>query len=299
MSIESTNEALKLAGVSNETLTEFQRESLDEKGFCVIPMSQKRLRALGVDLGVMRLEIDRFVEEEGHYAGGEGKEEYIKAGKDFDLGARRLGNLIDKHPMFRKVMMIPEMLAGCYHVLKSDMHVSAMNMRDPRKGNRQPLHIDWGPRENDDDPFESVVCFLFVDSMTKDNSPMRFVPGSHRKLGWVENHLEDAFAPHPDEINVDVPAGGIVIMNANLWHSGTESNNHEPRRTVFLTYRRREIPQLLNQRRYLRPMTMNQLSDVEKYLLSVREEDHVQKEPSVGVGALYSKVHGRLRSYRK
>lgn len=295
MKYESSLDAIQDLGVTENTLTPDQNRMLDEEGYCLIELTPDTHKALGIDLELMRAVLDDFVAREGRFAGFEGKEEYAKPGKAFEQGVRRLANLVDKHAMFRRLITVPEVLAAAYQVIKGDMRVSSLNLRDPRKTDRQPLHIDWVPRMQETEPFGGVFVIFFVDESSGDNAPIRLVPRSHKKLGWVEDHVDDAYATHPDEIKLEVSEGWLAIMNTNIWHGGTENRTGRPRRALFLTYRRRDLPQLLNQKRYLRPETLNRLSEAESYLLSVRDVDPTQEEPSVGVGAFYRKEHGESR----
>ena len=78
-------------------------------------------------------------------------------------------------------------------------------------------------------------------------------------------------------------------MDANLWHSGTTNKTGNRRRVLFMDIRRRNIPQLLNQRIYLDETIQKKLTDVQKYLLGVRENDSVFEERVFTAGNVYRK----------
>ena len=59
-------------------------------------------------LGELRARILEILEEEGDRAGHEFKTEE---------NARRLANLVDKGDVFRRAIVLPELLAGVRHVL--------------------------------------------------------------------------------------------------------------------------------------------------------------------------------------
>ena len=57
----------------------------------------------------------------------------------------------------------------------------------------------------------------------------------------------------------------------------------------MLNIKNRNIPQLLNYKKYLSTKTKKKLNSVEKYLLAVRKKDKTQKSKSTGVGIYYKK----------
>ena len=72
-------------------------EFFRENGYYVLPKS---------DLPIEKIAeiIDLLLEREGWRGGWEGKEEYMKYKKNFQPGAYRLGNLLNKHELFRKII---------------------------------------------------------------------------------------------------------------------------------------------------------------------------------------------------
>ena len=61
------------------------------------------------------------------------------------------------------------------------------------------------------------------------------------------------------------------------------------RRVLFMDIRRRSIPQLLNQRIYLDEVVQNKLTDVQKYLLGLGENDSVFEDRVFTAGNVYRK----------
>ena len=117
---------------------------------------------------------------------------------------------------------------------------------------------------------------------------MRIVPKTHKKTGWIEEHLKDK-SSHPDEIFVEIKESGIILMDANLWHSGTTNINGNRRRVLFMDIRRRDIPQLLNQRIYLDEITQKKLTDIEKFLLGLGNNDTIFEDRVFTAGNVYRK----------
>ena len=142
--------------------------------------------------------------------------------------------------------------------------------------------------KNSNDPIENIVCFIFLDDSTKENGSIRIVPKTQRKTGWINENLED-LSQHHDEITLEVNQSSIVLMDANLWHSGTTNISGNRRRVLFLDIRQRNIPQLLNQRIYLEEETQNNLSEIEKFLLGVGDNDLIFEERVSTAGNVYRK----------
>jgi len=65
---------------------------------------------------------------------------------------------------------------------------------------------------------------------------------------------------------------------------------------LYLDIRRRNIPQLLNQRIYLEEETQNSLSEIEKFLLGVGDNDLIFEERVSTAGNAYRKQFNVLDS---
>ena len=290
--VTSTRKAFEELGVTETTLSPDQKQFFDENGYLVIPMEEARLQELGIDLQEQRDLVQKWLDLEGPYGGREGKEDTVTADKPLEPKARRLANMVDKEAAFRRLITIPEVLAATHHILKDDIKLSSLNMREPMPGQNQRKHIEWAPRSADDDPYAGILTFLFIDDSNLDNGPLKVIPGSHRKFGWPDDYF-DPFEEHPDEVILTAPAGTLVAMNVHLWHGGTKNLSGKRRRTQCINYRRRSLPQLLNQKRYLSPATLQQLSPAERYLLAANDDDPIQEDMGVGVAAMYQKAYGR------
>ena len=217
--VKDTRQLLHILNISKQTLSDEQRNSLNDNGFIFLSSTDYMLK----NLNLLNKITDELIQIEGTKGGWEGKEKNYKEGKFFESGANRLGNLIDKHEVFRDLILIPEILAAAYEVIKYDIKVSGLNFRNPLKNHGyQALHIDWLPREKESDPFSGVVCFIFLDNTNINNGATRLIPGSHKKLGWPDKYI-DTSKSHKEEIRAVVPAGTILIMNLNVWHSGAKN----------------------------------------------------------------------------
>ena len=213
----------------------------------------------------------------------------MKYKKQFQVGANRLGNLFDKHEIFLKLLTEKNILKISYCILGDDIKIGALDMREPLKGKGfQDFHMDWPPKKTENGKTENIIAAIYLNDSKKDTGAFRVVPKTHRKTGWVQEHLDDP-SSHPDEIIVEVKESTIILFDANLWHSGTTNDSGNRRRVLYLDIRRREIPQLLNQRIYLNEETQKSLSDIEKFLLGVRDNDTAFEDKVFTAGNVYRK----------
>ena len=56
---------------------------------------------------------------------------------------------------------------------------------------------------------------------------------------------------------------------------------------IMINIKKRNLPQLLNYKKFLTNKTKKSLNEVEKYLLAVRKVDKTQKSDSICVGKYY------------
>tara|TARA_B100000678_G_C18181849_1_gene491511 strand:+ start:153 stop:1019 length:867 start_codon:yes stop_codon:yes gene_type:complete len=258
-----------------------QKNFFNENGYCVIEKSSLPVTEFA-DI------INLLIEKEGWRGGWEGKEEYMKYQKNFQPGAYRLGNLFNKHELFFEIITNEQILNVLSSILGDDIKIGALDMREPKKGTgQQDLHMDWIPKRESDDT-ENIVIMIFLDDSDENNGHLRVVPKTHKMKGWIEENIDDK-TKHKDEIFLDVKKSSVVFMDANLWHSGTTNKTGQRRRVLFMDVRRRDIPQLLNQRIYLDETVQKKLTDVQKYLLGLRDNDSVFDERVFTAGNVYRK----------
>jgi len=282
------------AGVTPDLLQPKDRKALDESGYLILPSQTEFFRSRGIELSVLRDLIDRMIVEEGWRGGIEGKEKTVTAEKPLDPGSNRLGNLVEKKPHFRAFISHPKVLAAVHHVIKAPFKCSAVDMRNPKKdGGEQQIHIDWLPRTSVDDPFECVFVGFFIDGMTIENGALRIIPGTHECCDWPNEYI-DVLTRHKDEVRVEVEPGSIIVANALVWHAGACNNTGAPRRSIYVDYRNRRLGQLLNQKCYLSTNTIEDLTELERYLLAVRPEDPNDKTLSLGPGETYRARYGNV-----
>jgi ectoine hydroxylase-related dioxygenase (phytanoyl-CoA dioxygenase family) len=64
-------------------------------------------------------------------------------------------------------------------------------------------------------------------------------------------------------------AGTVVVMNAHLWHGGTDNRTEHPRRAMHVYFTRGDKPQQQYQKRLVRPEVQARLSPLARKLLAL------------------------------
>jgi ectoine hydroxylase-related dioxygenase (phytanoyl-CoA dioxygenase family) len=254
--------ALEALGVRDDTLTQVERDALDHDGFLPLPgiLTERQIAAFGTRL-------DELLASEGDDAG---KEVHQEAGTD------RLSDLVNKGEIFEVCFTHPRVLAAVTHVLGGEFKLSSLNARSALPGQGlQALHADWGGPVA---PGNFFVCnsIWLLDDFTESNGATRIVPGSHRSGLAPADVMRDPRTAHPEEIKLLAPAGAVVIFNSHTWHGGTLNASSKRRRALHSYFCRRDQPQQLDQRAYIRPDTWARLSPAARYILDVSSsaEEH-------------------------
>jgi ectoine hydroxylase-related dioxygenase (phytanoyl-CoA dioxygenase family) len=249
-------------------LTDEHKRRLDDDGYVVLE------GVIGGSLlaGLRERILELFVSE-GPQAGSEFRTE---------AHAHRLANLVDKGEVFRHAIATPAVLDGVKHVLGPAMKLSSLNARsaDPHSDAGQPLHVDMAAIP-DERGYWVCNTIWMLDDFTADNGATRMIPGSHKWGTRPQDVLADPNAPHPDEILLTGPAGGVVVMNSHLWHGGTANRSGAPRLAMHAFYCRRDKPQQQYQKQLLRPEVQAALTPELRDLLAL--DDPLNDELSATV----------------
>jgi len=273
-----TSKILESINSNKLFLDDDHKRKLDSDGYLVFENSKYMKNNLETLQKISR----KLIDEEGDKGGWEGKKKYFKEGKKFESGAQRLGGLVSKHKVFLGLITMPEILNSAYHVIKDEIKVCGLNLRNPIKDmGEQSIHIDGFPRSSESEDYAGVVAFIYLDDCKLSNGAMRLIPKSHKILGWPDDHV-DIKQKHSNETRVIVKAGTIVVANLNIWHAGAKNISGDSRRVIMMNIKNRKYDQLLNYKKFLSNEQILDLSDEEKYLLAVRVEDKDQKIESGG-----------------
>ncbi|MCC7358478.1 MAG: phytanoyl-CoA dioxygenase family protein [Anaerolineales bacterium] len=247
--------ALTALGVTDQTLSPDEKTCLDQNGYLPLPniLSAEQVAYLG-------RRTDELAALEGADAGKEVHQE---------AGTTRLSDLVNKDPVFEVCFTHPRVLAAISHVLRGDLKLSSLNYRAALPGSGlQGLHADWGGAVA---PGDYYVCnsIWLLDDFTAFNGATRVVPGSNRSGQLPKDVMPDPAQPHPSEVILTAPAGTVVIFNSHTWHGGTLNRTDRPRRGLHSYFTRRDQPQQLDQKAYLRPETYARLSPAARFILDV------------------------------
>ena len=232
-------------------LTDSDKQQLEEQGYLIFPgfLTAEQVAAFNA-------RVEELFRLEGDQAGGEFKTE---------PGARRLANMVDKGELFEQVIQTPEVLECIEAVLGPDYKLSSLNIRsaNPHNGCAQPLHVDSGALP-DERGYSVCNSVWMLDDFTERNGALRVVPGSHK---W--GRAPEPGAKVAEEILVTGKAGTVVVMNAHLWHGGSENFTDRQRRAMHVYYTRGDKPQQQYQKRLVRPEVQARLSPFGRRLLAL------------------------------
>ena len=200
-----------------------------------------------------------------------------KKNKLWEPSAQRISNLPDKDQIFIKISMLPDILIGANYVIKHAFKFSSMQIRNPIPyGDKQDLHIDFRPRLFNYYNYNQCSSFVYLDNANVNNGSLHLYPGTHKLLGEPSEKYISSKNLKPIAINIE--KFNIVLLNIYTWHYAGKNLNGKPRRTIFINYRERSEIQQLNQKNFLSNSTLKKMSEVEKYLYAVRDEDPTQSE---------------------
>jgi ectoine hydroxylase-related dioxygenase (phytanoyl-CoA dioxygenase family) len=249
-------------------MREREKRQLDQEGYVVLEncMDEDLLFEL-------RTRIAQLFDEEGDRAGSEFRTEEH---------AHRLANLVDKGDVFRRAIVLPDVLEHVRHVLGPDVKLSSLNARsaDPHTDVGQPLHVDMAAIPDERGYWVCNTVWM-LDDFRADNGPTRMIPGSHTWGKRPQDVLADPYASHPDEIMLLGKAGSIAVMNAHMWHAGTANRSVAPRLAMHAFYCRWDKPQQQYQKQLLRQEVQAALTPELRRILAL--DDRLNDELSANV----------------
>jgi ectoine hydroxylase-related dioxygenase (phytanoyl-CoA dioxygenase family) len=242
-------------------MTPQQKDQLNASGYLLLQdfMDLKFLEAV-------RRRVDELFEQEAEAAGSEFK---------LEPQTRRLANLVDKGEIFVQAIQMDPILECVEQVVGPEYKLSSVNVRSPLPYSTwvQPLHIDGGGLP-DEKGYYVCNSVWMLDDFTTENGAIRLVPGSHRWSQKPQDALHDPAAPYPGEILITGKAGTVVVINAHLWHGAIANRTNEQRRAMHVYYTRRDKPQQLYQKRYLRPEVQASLPPLARRILALDDPEN-------------------------
>ena len=210
-----------------ERLTARQRESLDRDGFLLVPALLDEPVIGPMRARLEQLVRDRIVAWDADPDTGNAHSWVV----DADLG------LTD--PDFAPLREHPLVADAVAAVLGPDAYLRGLGLRAPLPGmGHQGLHHDFAEHRTDGQ-WQNLSAMWCISAFTRDNGPLRILPGSHRLSGSPVDALPLGceMGPHPDEVKVVTPAGSLILFNAaDIWHSGTFNYSPGPRLAVTANF---------------------------------------------------------------
>ena len=85
----------------------------------------------------------------------------------------------------------------------------------------------------------------------------------------LKDVLDDPIQPEADEVLLTAPTRTVVVFNSHTGHGGIVNSSRNNRGAMHIAFVRRDCPQQLDQKRYLRPETEQRLSPEARFLLDV------------------------------
>ena len=158
-------------------------------------------------------------------------------------------------PLFAELIALPAALTaleslGFPHPTFSDGYVISKPGHSPRLF----WHYDWFAWEDDysfgPDPAQLFAMYYLSDT-TRANGCLRVIPGSHVKHNPLHDDLREPhssnlssardlsipeFSTRPDEVDVPVKAGDLLIGDARLLHAAHANETDERRTLITLWY---------------------------------------------------------------
>lgn len=220
--ISNLDQLFEAVGVTEDTLSPAEKESLDQQGFLIVPglLDRKWLEQL-------RAAFERLLEEHEKTNGNHARQA---------TGTRHVDGLGYQGELFERVYTHPKLLAAVRHILGDEFRFGGIHGRDPLPGfGQQGLHADAAPR-TPHEPFQVVTSLWALDDFTSQNGPTRLVPGTHLEWALPPKDLRQPGSNHPKQILVTAPAGSAIIFNGHLWHSGTHNHSKGHRRALQCIY---------------------------------------------------------------
>lgn len=203
-----------------------QRDSLERDGYLLVP-SLLEETVLGPIAGRLEELVRRTV------AAWDADRDRANA-EQVEDGVVRL-KLDRADPAFEPCRAHPLLWDAAAAVLGDSCHLASLSLRAPLPGcGHQGLHPDFAERRTDG-PWQTLSAMWCITAFTRDNGPLRVIPGSHRVREPPAGVMAFAggLGPHPGEVKIVAPAGSVIMFNsADLWHSGTLNYSPTPRLAV-------------------------------------------------------------------
>jgi ectoine hydroxylase-related dioxygenase (phytanoyl-CoA dioxygenase family) len=103
-------------------------------------------------------------------------------------------------------------------------------------------------------------CLYYLDDVHAENGATWVIPGTH---GLTDEHvpIQDSEYLNSASLQVEAPAGSVIIFNPLLWHCAGHNRTDRPRRAVKMLYVRSWMLPQMDYARSTRPEVLEALDD--------------------------------------
>jgi hypothetical protein len=172
-------------------------------------------------------------------------------------GVRAQGSMLhtNRHPVFADLIALPEALGALAELgFPRPTFTDGYVISKPPRGPRLFWHYDWFAWEDDrsyENPPPQLFAMYYLTDTTRENGCLRVIPGSHvrenplhrllaephsKDLGAADDLGRPEFSDRPDETDVPVAAGDLLIGDARLLHAAHDNATDERRTLITLWY---------------------------------------------------------------
>lgn len=158
-------------------------------------------------------------------------------------------------PRFADLVVLPQALSALAMLgYRTPAFSDGYLISKPPHSPRLFWHYDWFAwkerRSHDPEPLQVALMYYLTDT-TRANGCLRVIPGSHihhnelhdllaephsKSLAAVEDPGNPAFGDRPDEVDVAVDAGDLLVVDARLLHASHANTTDQPRTMLTLWY---------------------------------------------------------------
>jgi hypothetical protein len=107
-------------------------------------------------------------------------------------------------PVYALLVRQPLLFSAADTVIGPRCRVDGRSLRVPLPGcGHQGLHPDFFPGHSTSGPWQVLAAMWCITGLTRDNGPLRVIPGSHHAAHDPADDMEfPGMGPHPDEVKL-------------------------------------------------------------------------------------------------
>jgi ectoine hydroxylase-related dioxygenase (phytanoyl-CoA dioxygenase family) len=244
-------------------LTQQHKDSFEENGYCIIrdvlsPSEVEYVRERAMALA-------KTEEESGsaHF--------YDEASK-----SQRVWNLLNKDPVFQKIIQTPVILEIMDWIFDRDTphqkyYLSSFQAHILHPGTKKmKLHIDTPfPEPLPDWPTKANTIWI-LDDFDETHGATEFLPGSHKfkHKPKVEDQTREDLAV------AQAPAGSVLVIHGALWHRGGTNTSNSSRTALLGSFAASYAREIANEENYSVVLNQEVYENASDELKAILGPDH-------------------------